>query len=198
MKKIKQILPFLILFCLSSHIAQAQDSFPMVLVILPIMIAFLLPVIFVEAFVLKGIFQRGFKDAFRIAFLANAVSTFLGVPLTWAGLAFLQKATQGAGSLGVDTLGAKLLAVTWQAPWLMRHESHFYWMMPAATLFLFIPIFFMAWLLEFLVAKVMVKDILTSELALAVFKANLASYLLLEMGAGLWFIAVAAGSIYGL
>ncbi len=55
--------------------------------------------------------------------------------------------------------GYKVIAVTWQAPWLIPYESDFHWMMPVAGLVLLIPFFFVSWWSEYFVARKMIRDI---------------------------------------
>jgi hypothetical protein len=62
-------------------------------------------------------------------------------------------ATGGGSAHGLRTLSAKLLAVTWQSPWLIPYEDDLVWMVPAAALCLLVPFFFASVYIEYQVAR---------------------------------------------
>ena len=89
------------------------------------------------------------RRALAGASLSNALSTFVGIPLTWLSLVFLELvATNGGEAWGLNTPLLKVAAVTVQAPWLIPYEHDLYWMVPAASLFLLFPSFVVSVIVE--------------------------------------------------
>ena len=134
-----------------------------------------------------GLTQR---VAFKVSAWANLLTTFVGAPLTWVILTVLEGVTGGGRAYGIDTPAKKLLAVTWQAPWLIPYEAdhNLYWMVPAAMMWLLVPTFFMSWWLEYLAAARMLRDADRTRLKSAMFRANLLSYAFLELCALGWLL----------
>lgn len=162
--------------------AQANAGLPLIFLIWPGMGLMLLPVVALETFILRRALGTSLKRTLLIVVTANLVSTALGIPLTWGVLALLQLLTRGGStSVDVDTLVGKLLAVTWQAPWLMPYDGHGDWMVPAAALALLVPFFFASWFIEYFVSRRMVPEVNGSHLKKMVRNANLASYLMLAL-----------------
>jgi hypothetical protein len=82
---------------------------------------------------------------------------------------------------GLSTPGAKLYAVTIQAPWLIPYERDFHWMIPAALLVFAVPCYALSVLIE---APFNVMAFRTTPKKLvwrATAAANLASYLCLSL-----------------
>ena len=171
-----------VLFALPSA-AYADAGVPMLAIAWPGMGVALLPVIALEAFVLLRMLCLPARRAILVSAVANAVSTLLGIPMTWVALVAMQMLTPGGGGTGPDigTLTGKVFAVTVQAPWLIPYDSELYWMMPAAALVLLVPFFFASWGIEYLVARRMLRDIGPPAVNKAVFVANLISYVLLAL-----------------
>ena len=170
--------------------AQANAGVPMIFLTLPGMALALIPVILVEARVLlKGLGLTP-RLAFKVAAWSNVLTTFVGVPLTWAILLVLEGVTGGDRAYGINTPVKKLLAVTWQAPWMIPYEAdhNLYWMVPTAMMWLLVPTFFMSWWLEYLAAARMLRDMERARLKSAMFRANLVSYALLELCALGWLL----------
>jgi hypothetical protein len=84
----------------------------------------------------------------------------------------------------------KILAVTWQAPWLVPYESDLDWMVPAASVVLLVPFFAASWLIELRVNRRMLPEVDEQTLREATRDANLLSYLLLAGVALGWLGAV--------
>ena len=181
----------LLFLLLISNPANADIGLPMLFVTLPAMLIALVPVVLVEAFVLSRRLNFTFADVLKPVAYANTFSTLIGVPLTWVALAALELGTGGSSFDGFETTRQKLLAVTWQAPWLMPHGAHDYelrWMMPTAMLVLLVPFFFASWLSEYLVMLLFVKTISRSQLSRGMLAANLASYVLLLLCVAFLFL----------
>ena len=170
--------------------AQANAGVPMIFLTLPGMALALVPVMFLEMRVLAKGLGLTLRVAFRVSAWANLLTTVVGVPLTWAILTVLEGVTGGGRAYGIDTPAKKLLAVTWQAPWLIPYEAdhNLYWMVPAAMMWLLVPTFFMSWWLEYLTAARMLRDADRARLKATMFKANLLSYALLELCALGWLL----------
>lgn len=170
--------------------AQANAGVPMIFLTWPGMALALIPVIFLEMRVIGKRLGLTPRRAFKVAAWANLLTTFVGVPLTWVILTVLEGATGGGRAYGIDTPAKKLLAVTWQAPWLIPYEANhnLYWMVPAAMMWLLVPTFFMSWWLEYLAAARMLRDADRARLKSAMFKANLLSYAFLELCALGWLL----------
>jgi len=162
-------------------VAFANAGVPMIGVVYPGMGILLIPVIVVEVGVLRRRLETPLRRTVAMVTISNLVSTVLGVPLTWAVLLMMQAVTGGGGANGpsFDTLAGKVLAVTWQAPWMMPYESDVYWMIPVAALVLLVPFFFASWLIEFLVSRLFLRDFDKTALRRSVMVANLVSYALL-------------------
>ena len=153
----------------------------MLFVTFPAMLLALVPVVLVESYVLIRQLALSGGTAIKISAIANVASTVVGMPVAWFVLVIMQLASGGGAAFKMDSTLAKLLAVTWQAPWLIPHRSDIQWMVPAATLTLLVPFFFVSWLIEYQVAKRMVASPAPSRLSSAVRNANLGSYGLLAL-----------------
>ena len=113
------------------------------------MIPALLPVIFIEAYVIAGKLKIEMASAGPPVAFANAVSTLIGIPFTWLILFALQLTMGGANAYGLDSIWHKLLAITIQAPWQRPYGNDSVWVVYAAELFLLIPFFFASWFIEY-------------------------------------------------
>ena len=134
----------LILGLLATGTASANMGIPMLALLAPPLLFALIPVILIEAFVLYRMnVLSSLRRAAVLSAIANAVSFFIGIPITWALLVGLQLITGGGGYPDVPPVISILLAVTWQAPWMLPYpETMLRWMVPAAIVFLYIPFFF--------------------------------------------------------
>jgi hypothetical protein len=123
-------------------LAYANAGVPMLAVVWPLSWAALIPVIAIEAAIGRRIADISWGRSLLGTALANAVSTLVGIPLTWGALLLIQMVVPGGGGaeLGIDTLVGKFFAVTLQAPWLIPYDTDLYWMVPAAVLFM-LPFF---------------------------------------------------------
>jgi hypothetical protein len=162
----------------------ADIGLPMVAVWLPPAWVALLPIILIEAAVGVRAFAIPTRRALIGQAVANCVSTLLGLPITWAVLAFTESRCCGT-ALGLNSLPRKAYAVTVQAPWLIPYESELRWMVPVAVLVLAVPFYLMSVGSEYLVLRWMLRDIPQRSLHRWVVWANAASYafLLAFMGA---------------
>ncbi len=96
-------------------------------------------------------------------------------------LVVIQMITGGGSSYGLNTALTKVLAVTWQAPWLIPYESDLHWMIPVSGLVLLIPFFFVSWWSEYFVSKKLIKNVESQTIKIAVRNANLITYGMLTL-----------------
>lgn len=173
----------------SSSAALADAGIPMLVIVYPSMIVTLLPVVVLETVILRRRLGTALRRTAFVVMLSNLASTMVGIPLAWAALVGLEVATSGGVWPLLDTFAGKLLAVTWQAPWLFRHESDFYWQIPVATAVLLVPFFFVSWWVEYWLSRRLMRGVEPKRLRAAVAVANLVSYALLEALAMIWLVA---------
>lgn len=162
-------------------LAQANAGVPMLFLVMPVFGIALVPIIIVESIYLSKRLLLTRASAAKIVTTSNLVSTIVGIPLTWLLLVVVQMATGGGGAYGVDTAIGKVLAVTWQAPWLIPYEQEMDWMLPVAGIVLLIPFFFASWWSEYFVSRKMLLSHSNHEIKVTVRNANLISYNLLAI-----------------
>ncbi|WP_212748194.1 MULTISPECIES: hypothetical protein [unclassified Pseudoalteromonas] len=162
----------------------------MIMLTVPVYSISLLPIIAIEAIYLRKSLDLTKALSVKMAFVSNLVSTIIGVPLTWVTLVLIQVLTGGGAAYGVDTFVGKMLAVTWQAPWLIPYESDLHWMILFAGLFLLIPFYFVSWWSEFLVSKKILADtaLSSNNIKIKVRNANLITYSLLAFWPIGWYV----------
>lgn len=168
---------------------------PMIVPSLALMVVALIPIVLIEALVVGRTSQVSFKKALVPVTLANLVSTFAGIPVTWGLLTlieFLSVHTIGYATNG--KIWTELFSVTLGAPWVAPGHKKEEWIILGAMLFLLIPYGFASWWVELRVIQKF-QSIVMSESAASIrwsiAKANLVSYLLL---AGL-VVAIFAASL---
>jgi hypothetical protein len=191
--------------------AKADAGVPMLFITWPGMLLALIPVVFIEAWIMRPRLELTSGKALKLAAIANLVSTVVGIPLTWMVLAGLEMLSTGGGmAYGLSTPWQRILSVTVQAPWLVPYESDLYWMVPAATLALLPAYFLASWGIEYAVIRMLlripVSSIFETERTLspgrpvrrAVLFANLGSYTILAVLTLLWLgIAIMRGPQHG-
>jgi hypothetical protein len=165
----------------------------MLAVSLPAMVILFVPILVIEACVIFKRINISLSRSFKTVCVTNLASTFLGIPVTWAVLVLLQELvyyrTGVAGGLLTDTVVDKLFAVTWQAAWLGGSGEELNWMIPGATVVLFVPFFFASWVIEMWISgRWLLREVDRVLVKRATFWANLYSYSLLECLAIAWFI----------
>ena len=168
--------------------ACADAGVPMIFITLPGMGLALVPVILVEGYALYKQLHLSGRVALKASSFANVASTVIGIPLTWVALVAVQLVTGGGRAYGLDTAFHRFLAVTWQAPWLIPYEEDLRWMIPAATLTLLVPFFFVSWWIEYRVVRWTLKTSDRTPVFLAVRNANLISYGLLAIAVVVLFV----------
>jgi hypothetical protein len=160
-------------------VAFADAGVPMLFVVMPVFGFSLVPIVLIEALYLQKSLALTFGHAIRGSLLANAVSTLVGIPLTWIGLVVLEATTGGGRAYGLGSLLGRVGAVTWQAPWLIPYESNLHWMIPVAGTVLLVPFFFVSWWIEYLICVTRFTSVSPVAVRRAVRDANLITYGLL-------------------
>lgn len=182
----KIFIVFFVLFLLSFDV-HANIGLPMIVVVWPIYWLGLVPITLIEWWVMKKeLPDYTSKKLMKKVFLANFISTLLGIPFAWLGLVIIQLSVPGGGGFfsGLGGVLPYVLGVTLQAPWLVPYESQFYWMIPVAFIVLLIPFFFVSYRIETLVILHTWRDEKNSfRIKEAVKKANIFSYAFLLVAA---------------
>jgi hypothetical protein len=169
----------------------ANIGVPMLFVQLPYLVVLLLPIIAVEAMVLRRRLSLPFRETFGGAARANLVSTFAGFPLAWLAMFALQDSVGGNRAWGLDTAAHRLAAVTLQAAWLIPYEGDLFWMIPAASLVLLVPCFPASVFIEGWQLRRHWPEMMANRVWSAVWLANSLSYaLLLALGAIRLYLAL--------
>ena len=174
------------LLCFAPKVAFANAGVPMIFLVMPTFAIAIVPIVIIESVYLAKTLKISGKVAGKTATISNLVSTLVGIPLTWILLVVIQILTGGDKAYGLNSTLDKILAVTWQAPWLIPYESALHWMVPVAGLVLLIPFFFVSWWSEYLVSKKLLDATRVVIIKRAVRNANLITYGLLV----LWSLAM--------
>jgi len=160
--------------------AAADIGVPMVAVFLPPLWLSIFPIVALEAWIVARRHNRPIRSTlFRVS-LANVLSTIVGIPFMWVVLALIEGAFAGT-ALGLNTLGAKIYAVTIQAPWLIPYEEDLRWMVPVALIVLAVPAYFLSVVVEWIVIRSLFSVDNRRAGMRTVFIANIASYALLAI-----------------
>lgn len=193
-KTVPAILTSFFIFGLASD-ACANAGIPMLALTLPGMVISLIPIIFIEALILRRfIGDISFWHSLKVMGIANLLSTILGMPSAWIVLVMIEMG-YGLVLMSLNYQGIpnsfleKFLAVTIGAAWLGPSENELYWMLPTATLVLLVPFFFASWLFEYSTIKKLLKGHDRTTLWQATKLANIASYCLLGLVVIIWLIA---------
>lgn len=164
---------------------------PMIFPAMMLMIIALGPIIFIEAYMLRGL-GLSLERTVVSAAVANIVSTAIGVPVTWCLLFGLQMATSWTGGLVQgSSFWDIFLGLTLQAPWVHPRGPEYDWIIYGAGLVLLVPFFFASWLVEYWVARFIARNAMIAagadpdraggKIKRAVRNANLATYALLAV-----------------
>ncbi len=164
----------------------ANAGLPMIALHIPTMVVLLTPIIAIEFFLARCKIALPNTQLFQGIAIANVVSTFIGIPITWALMVVLNIVTTGTKAKGLDTLAGQFATVVLQSSWLMPDEENLDWMIPAATLVLLIPYFFASVAIERFVLSKRWKPDSTMPLSAFTWQANGLTYGLLALGAGVF------------
>ena len=176
----------------------ADAGIPMIALTLPGMLALLLPIICIEAWLCRRWLGLATWPAIKSNAVANLASTVLGVPTAWV-LAFAFEFLV----LGIisdipsfqrwNSPIAHVIGVLLGSAWLVPDEKSAYWMIPLATITLLVPAFFASVTIETFVMRRMLgvsedDTRAQSRLQVAVRNANLVTYGLLAAGTSIWLL----------
>ena len=175
------------------HFALLADmGIPMIFVQWPLMACALLPVIVIEALVVRKRLSSSLSRALIGAAQANTVSTLAGVPLAWGLMLLLEVATMAPLTLAVEKWHwhtespvfyvLNVLAIAWVNPPIRSYAGIAF----AATLLL-VPTFLVSVRIERWFYRRSYKSIDRGAVDHSVWLANLCSYSLLFIAACSWF-----------
>ena len=179
---------FLFALLVMPSVAHADIGVPMIFVTFPSMLVALVPIICLETAVFERQLHVGYRQVAGRVAIANAISTVVGIPLAWFLTVVLQMITGGGSAYGLSTRLTRLLAVTWQSPWLIPYEEELYWMVPTAALVGLIPAFFASVLIEGRVLRRLFTTTDAATIWKLTWRANRLSYLILAGVAVLWLV----------
>ncbi|MEN6458798.1 MAG: hypothetical protein ABFC63_07700 [Thermoguttaceae bacterium] len=131
-----------------------------------------IPVVLVETLIAIWVLRWQFFFALRWVSLANVVTTFVGVPITWF-LTVLVQMSVGYCGWGDGSIVEVLLGPAWLGPGYIRDLG---WAVPLGLIVLCVPMFVMSCWAEYLILRRFAAKALIWQY---VWKANLASYALL-------------------
>ena len=133
----------------------ANVGIPMIFVQWPLMLCALVPVIVVEALLIRRWVSLSYREAFAGISKANLLSTAVGVPLSWGIMLAIEFAVMLPTAIAADRWHWKLDAPVFQVfgfllsiAWLGPMERHLQWLIPTAAALLLIPCFYVSVWLE--------------------------------------------------
>jgi hypothetical protein len=160
---------------------------PMIIPSIFLMVVALVPIVLIEAYLAGSTLRMKTKEILLSVTIANAISTFIGIPVTWFLLAVLEFASVSMlGAITNRNPWTDLFSVTLGAPWVAPGGENEKWVVLGAMLFLLVPYGLASWAVEYLVIKTRFArksgpPVPIGNLKLAVGKANLISYSLLAI-----------------
>jgi hypothetical protein len=164
-------------------IALADAALPIFFIEWPIMLFALIPVIVVEAVLVRRWVPLSYWEAFIGIGLANALSTVFGVPLAWLAmqLAIMLPMGMTAEKWNWNLHGPvfRVIGIIMSSALIWGGSDDFKWMIPAGLVVLLIPCFYLSVWIESPVCLRIWKNANPAEVRRGVYRANLASYLLL-------------------
>jgi len=165
----------------------------MIFVQMPGMLFALVPIIIVEALLIRRWLSLPYGDAFKGVIVANLASTIVGVPLARLAMLVVEFVVMLPVALAADhwhwKLGSPVLGVLGfllSIAWLGPVERQLYWMIPAASALLLVPSFVVSVWFERRICLRSWGGIDPALVSRGVFNANLASYGLLFVIACGW------------
>jgi hypothetical protein len=166
----------------------ADAGVPMIVIEWPLMLCALVPVILIEAEVIRRRLSLPYARALSASAKANVLSTAAGVPLAWAAMLVVELVAAAPLFFALRkwpsspiSYVAQFFAVAWTGP-----PQYSFWPIVLAAMLLLIPTFFVSVWLERPVYR---RALAQAERALvdrSVWTANLASYSVLFVAACAW------------
>lgn len=164
----------------------ANAGVPMLFWQLPVAVAALVPVIVIESLLAWPILRTRFVDVVVKVAGANTISTLVGIPLTWIGLVIVNIATTGGTAHEFHTPLAAFKSIVLQASWLIPYDNIMHWLIPAATLVLLVPYFFVSVFVERWWLRRRLADVPVARIAFAAWIGNLVTYSMFAVYTVLW------------
>jgi hypothetical protein len=129
----------------------ADVGIPMIFVQVPAMVCALVPVIIIEANLIRRWVPLSSRDAIDGVVLANLCSTFVGIPIAWLIMLLVELALSGASGGATDmwpegfgSLIGRILWLLLNAAWIGPGDGVPPWTIPVAAAALLIPSFFVS------------------------------------------------------
>ena len=171
----------------------ADVGIPMIFVQWPLMFCALIPVIIMEALLIRRWVRLSYRDAFTGIAKANLISTLAGIPLAWLAMLAVEFTVMLPVCLASDKWHWKLESPIFQvvgfalsAAWIAPFDT--YWSVPAAAALLLIPCFYASVWIESRVCFWSWPAGDRTVVRRGVYLSNLASYTLLFLLACGWII----------
>ena len=172
----------------------ADIGVPMIFIQWPLMICALIPVIVVEALLIRRWVPLSYRDAFIGTTKANLLSTLAGFPLAWLAMFAVEMAVMFPLASAADKwhwhfldspffqIVGFLIGIAWLGP----SGGEAYWLVPLAAALLLIPSFYVSvWLERFICRRAWPSSDVAA-VRLGVYRANMASYVVLFILACGW------------
>ena len=172
----------------------ANVGIPMIFVQWPLMIGALIPVIIVEALLIRRWVQLSYRDAFIGVTKANLLSTLAGFPLAWLAMFVIEMAVLLPLAVAsdkwhwhfIDSPFFQIVGFPLGVAWLGPGGEEAYWLVPLAAALLLIPSFYVSVWLERFICRKAWPDSDAAAVRRGVYRANLASYVVLFILACGW------------
>jgi hypothetical protein len=173
----------------------ADAGIPMIFIQFPAMLCALIPVIFVEAFVVhRSMPLLSYRRTLGGLAAANAASTLAGVPLAWGAMLALEfitlfplaLAAERSHSHWFDSAVLQTVLFPLEIAWLGPLSEKSAWVAGIALALLLIPCFFVSVWLERWICRRLWRTSDRQQVNASVFRANLLSYALLLLLAFGW------------
>jgi len=165
----------LIALCLIPLTAWANVGVPFIFVTPIAFVLGLLGVTAIEAFIIKRCLKISPSRAIASSTLANIVSTIIGMFLKYAYLQVVAFGGNGQSLSGLVTSKANLSFDSFFIEMMFAHVNS---MSPISMLILIVPFFFISWISECAVTKIICKKETWKSVRSATLKANLVTYIL--------------------
>lgn len=131
----------------------------------PAMVALLVPIILLEAFLCKRLLNVGWWASIKANAASNVASTVVGVPAAWGVMLILEFASAEtlpripAVERNLEAWNsplARVVATVFSAAWLAPDDKNLYWMVPLAALVLLVPTYFLSvWIESYIVEQLL-------------------------------------------
>ena len=180
----------------TSSAAYANAGIPMLALAWPAQWLAFIPVVFMEAWVGRNHSSFGFAERLKLVAIANAVSTFVGIPLAWIALVLVESGfglglnvvREHFGFLGPgNSLVSTALFVLMYSPWLPPIDD--YRVVYIAFVILTVPFCVTSIWMERIVIRRLRRSLDPSQLYVWVRKGNIYSYFLLVVVCGIYWLS---------